>query len=221
MTDNKLKEIVSRVRSLPSLPNLYHELVNHLEKEETSINKIGEIISRDIGMTAQILHLVNSTYYGLSHRISNITQAVTLLGIDTIRVLVISLHAFSMIRPNVLEKLPLPSLWDHSVNTANIARIISQTETLEKKYEDFSFMGGILHDIGVLILADSFTDKYVEILEKSFRESIPFHEIEYDVYGVTHAEIGGYLLGIWGFTRPYYRGCMLSSHSGKIYRSKI
>ena len=202
MTDDKLKEVISCIRSLPSLPQIYYELVEHLEQDEPSMTSIGAIISKDISMSAQILHLVNSSYFGFSHHVSSITQAVTMLGIDTIRVLVVSMHLFSRISPDILERIPLSSLWGHSLNCANITRNILKLTTADRTLVENGYMGALLHDIGIIVLAQSFTDRYADLVSTSHADGIPINTLEKEAFGVSHAEVGGYLLSIWGLPNP-------------------
>ena len=95
LADKFLKELVAGMKSLPSLPSLYIELVEYLQSPEASIQTVGKIIARDVGMTAKILQLVNSAFFGLSRKVGSPSQAVSLLGLDTIRALVLSVQAFS------------------------------------------------------------------------------------------------------------------------------
>lgn len=198
LTDYKMKEVLSQIRSLPSLPRLYHELIFHIQQDEPSMQRIGAIISKDMGMTAKILQFVNSAFYGVSRKVSDPVQAVTLLGLETIKILIISIHVFSEFNRQILERIPLTILWDHTMNTAGIARSIAQSQACEAKIIDNAYMGGTLHDVGIIILANNFTDKYCTTIDISIKNTIPLYEAEREVFGITHAEIGAYLLGIWG-----------------------
>ena len=232
LMNDTLIEVVSRIRSLPSLPQIYYELVEHLDQDQPSITRISEIISKDISMMAKILHLVNSSYFAFSHHVTSITQAVTLLGIDTVRVLVISMHLFSKIPAEVLEQIPLSHLWDHSLNSATIAREILKRAGTDKNSIEDSYMGALLHDIGILIMANAFTGMYVTFIDKARKHGIPFHSLEKEEFGVTHAEVGGYLLGIWGLPNPIIEtvsfhhepwklGDISFDHVGAVYVANI
>jgi putative nucleotidyltransferase with HDIG domain len=192
-----IKSMVSRVDSLPSLPSLYVEIMKELQSDDSSIRKIGDIISRDLAMTAKILQLVNSSYFSLPRHISSPEQAVFLLGLDTIKSLVLSIQVFSQFK---LKKMPenyLSRLWNHSMMTAASAKKIATQERQEQVLIDNSFMAGLLHDSGKLVMASCFSDQYAELVSMAEGTRL-FTEKEKEMFDVTHAEAGAYLMGLWG-----------------------
>lgn len=197
-----LQRLVLKLRNLPSLPSLYMQIMSEIDSPATSLEHVGSIISQDPAMTAKILQLVNSPFFGPSHSIVNPAQAASLLGIDIIRGLVLCINVFSQFNPVTLEKLGISSLWEHSVRTGTYAKNIAKYENADKKDIDYSFIGGILHDIGKLILADNFPVQYFSALNTSIRKDIELCEAEVDVFGATHSQVGGYLLGLWGLPQP-------------------
>lgn len=196
-----LKALVSRLDSLPSLPALYLEIMNELQSNNSSINKIGDIISRDLAMTAKILQLVNSAYFGLPRHISSPEQAVFLLGLDTIKSLVLSIHVFSKFALKNMPENFQSSLWDHSMKTARLSKTIARQERQEQTAIDNSFMAGMLHDSGKLIMASCFPDQYNDVVY-SPGGNLPLTDREREVFDVTHAEAGAYLMGLWGLPNP-------------------
>jgi putative nucleotidyltransferase with HDIG domain len=193
-----LKKIVSKIGALPSLPSLYTEIIEELKSPKGSIKKAGEIVGKDLGMSAKILQLVNSSFFGLPNHISNPSQAVLFLGLDTIKALALTIGLFSKLDTSILNTLNIKNIYEHSLNTGAIAREIARTENMEMETIDNSFMAGMLHDIGKLILALNFPDAYAEALKLADQEKVPFHDAEKKVIGATHAEVGAYLLGLWG-----------------------
>jgi HD-like signal output (HDOD) protein/CheY-like chemotaxis protein len=197
---DSIKSMVSRVDSLPSLPSLYVEIMKELQSDDSSIRKIGDIISSDLAMTAKILQLVNSSYFSLPRHISSPEQAVFLLGLDTIKSLVLSIQVFSQFK---LKKMPedyLSRLWNHSMVTAASAKKIATQERQEQVLIDNSFMAGLLHDSGKLVMASCFSDQYAELVSMAEGTRL-FTEKEKEMFDVTHAEAGAYLMGLWGL--PY------------------
>ncbi|MBW1802965.1 MAG: HDOD domain-containing protein [Deltaproteobacteria bacterium] len=199
LAQDNLKDLVSQIESLPSLPAIYKELVDMLQSSDGSIQKIGEVIARDMGMTAKILQLVNSAFFGVPRHISNPPQAVSLLGLDTVKALVLTIGIFSKFEKDRLLGLGVESLWDHSMKTGTIAKGVAEVEGVHKNQQDDALMAGLLHDVGKLILAANIPEKYGEVLEQARVQGVSPHEAEGQILGATHAEVGAYLVGLWGF----------------------
>jgi HD-like signal output (HDOD) protein len=115
---------------------------------------------------------------------------------------VLCINVFSQFNPITLEKLGISTLWEHSVRTALYAKTIARYENADKKTVDYSFIGGVLHDIGKLILADNSPVQYFSALSTSTRKDIELYEAEIDIFGATHSQVGAYLLGLWGLPHP-------------------
>ncbi|MGQ9688779.1 MAG: HDOD domain-containing protein [Desulfobaccales bacterium] len=196
--DRSLKEVVSRIESLPSLPALYFEILQELESDYCFIQKVGEIIARDIGMTAKILQLVNSAFFGFYHHVSSPVQAAELLGTEVIKVLVLSEKIFSSLDHHKLAAFKFESLWEHSLVTGLTAKTIARKERHSQTEIDQAFMAGVLHDSGKLVLAANFPDKYKETTALAQEAGLFLWEAERRVLGVSHGEIGAYLLALWG-----------------------
>lgn len=192
-----IKAMVSGVDSLPSLPSLYLEIMQEIQSSDSSIKKVGDIISRDLAMTAKILQLVNSSYFSLPRHISSPEQAVFLLGLDTIKSLVLSIQVFTQFKLKKMPKGYLKRLWGHSMATAQTSKIIAKQERQEQVVIDNSFMAGLLHDTGKLVMASCFDDQYGELVSSVGEKGI-LSEKEKETFDVTHAEAGAYLMGLWG-----------------------
>ncbi len=202
MSDKSLQKVVSQIESLPSLPALYTAILQELESDYCSIQRVGEIISRDIGMTAKILQLVNSAFFGFFRHIASPVQAAELLGTETIKVLVLSEKIFSSMDQSKLPGFPRQNLWEHSLLTGLTAKTIARKEHQGQTGIDHAFMAGVLHDSGKLVLAANFPEKYTEVLGLVQGEKIPVWQAERQVLGSGHAEVGAYLLALWGLPEP-------------------
>ncbi len=198
LAEGALKKVVSQLESLPSFPELYFELIEELKSPESSMDRVGKIISKDMAMTAKILQLVNSAFFGIPQHVSNPAHAAKLIGLDIIRALVLSMRVFSHFEKIPMIGLQISELWDHSAVSAVCAKEIAIAETQDKKVVDDAFISGMLHDIGILILSANFPGKYKEAIELTNKGNIPFFEAEIQVFGASHAEVGGYLLALWG-----------------------
>ncbi len=198
LTTDALRRVVSQTDSLPSVPALYAEIMDELRSPETSLQKIGEIISKDPAMTAKILQLVNSAFFGIPRQISSPAQAVNLLGLDTVKALVLTVGVFSQFDEVRQSRFDIDKLWNHSIRTSAFAKEIAKTGNGEKGLVDSAFMAGMLHDVGKLVFATNLSDSYREVIDLMQNQEISFHGAEHQVMGATHAEVGAYLLGLWG-----------------------
>src|SRR5262249_1266765 len=135
LTNEKLKQLATRVRSLPSLPALHTRLTDELRKEEPSLDRVTAIISKDIGMTTKILQLVNSAFFGLPQPLSNPHDAVMYLGLTTVRALVLSIQVFSQYDQKSIKGFSLDELAQHCCITGMLARRISETEHGDPKID--------------------------------------------------------------------------------------
>ncbi|OGH94786.1 MAG: hypothetical protein A2X42_04315 [Candidatus Margulisbacteria bacterium GWF2_38_17] len=197
-----LKHIVSKIDALPSMPALYKQIMEELSSDDPSLRKVGEIISKDVGMTAKMLQLVNSAFFGMYNHISNPIQAVNLLGLDTIKALVMTVQIFSQFKEKAISQHYLEVLWMHSLRTGQCSRYIAMAELNNKQFVDDVFMAGLLHDIGKLVLLVNFPKEYKEVVQAAKVPDISCWESESVIFGTTHAEIGAYLMGIWGLSDP-------------------
>jgi len=198
--DPRLNAIITSIKKLPSLPALYVQLVQEMESPEVSSRSIATIISKDITMTAKTLQLVNSAFYGMPSQVTNLVQAVTILGINTLKSLVLSQQVFSQFRDVPSEWVSLDALWDHSINTGNLARIICRSVTENAQAQDDAQVAGVMHDIGKLIQLQ-IPGFYPDLIDRKSR-GMPALEAEYEILGTSHAELGAYLLGLWALPDP-------------------
>lgn len=196
--DTPLKALISRLVSLPSLPSLYAQIIEELQSPDVSPHSIARIISHDPAMIAKILQLVNSAYFGLRRRISNLSQAVTLLGLDTIKALVLTVQVFSQFDPDTALGYSVEKLWQHSSMVGGLARYIAKAEGCNEELINDVLMAGLLHDLGKLILAINLPNIYAKVAGMVQDQGISWVEAECRLFGAAHGETGAYLLGLWG-----------------------
>jgi HD-like signal output (HDOD) protein len=215
LADENLKRLLSRVESLPSVPMLYARIMELLDQPDTSAKEIGKVISEDLGMTAKILQMVNSAFFGLPRRFTDITQAVVYLGSDTIKSLALFGGLFSSFNPKNLPRFDAEALFFHSQRVSGIARQITSLERLGKKTAEDAFLAGLLHDVGKLVIADNFPEVYRNV-EIGVRLNDPsVLKLEMDALGATHAEIGAYLMGLWGLSDPIVEAIAFHHHPSR------
>jgi HD-like signal output (HDOD) protein len=194
--DEKLRRLVSQMHHVPSLPHIYQELVSELNRDDPSIKRIAEIVKTDIGMTAKILQMVNSAFFGLRRQISNANEAVNFLGLETISSLTLGIGVFSQFETDLKSLNLLTNLWRHSVSVGVMASLIANIERREVAHD--AFTAGLLHDIGEIVLAVNLPEQFVLAQELVIRKEMSLSEAEKQIFEATHAEIGAYLLGLWG-----------------------
>ncbi|HEY1499044.1 MAG TPA: response regulator [Acidobacteriaceae bacterium] len=189
---------IARLRSIPSLPAIYTELTNALRSEMTSLGQIEQIIAKDIGMATKILQLANSAFIGVHGRVSSLRQAVSLIGIETVRTLTLSIHVFSQFDRKSAVASHLPALWDHSVSVAAIAQRIAAAETGSKSLAEECFATGLLHDAGKIVLLAEKPKEYAEIISQTKNDPCSIESLEIAALGCSHAQLGAYLMSMWG-----------------------
>lgn len=198
--DNRfLKETLLNIGSLPSVPVVYTEVMREIQSENTSMDKIGKLIQRDPGMSAKVLQIVNSAHMGLRHKISSITHACTMLGMQNIKAFVLFAELFASAEKGKLPKgFSLDTLWNHGLTVGGFAKHIAEAADAPRNVMEDSYTAGLMHDIGLLILASQLPDKLVEVLNMKRTIPMTIWDAEKRVFGATHADIGGYLLDLWG-----------------------
>ncbi len=208
ITNTKLKDTITQLESLPCLSTIYTELIEELHSDDSSINDIAHIITKDVGMSVKILQLVNSAFFGVRHHVTGIPDAVKYLGLDTIKTLVLSEKIFSQFDQKLQDDFPLNSLWEHSYNVAKWAKAITNLEHADPKYSDYAMIAGMLHDVGKLVLAANIAEYHTQVTALIKKNDISYTDAEKEIIGVTHAEVGAYLLGLWGFGQPIINALM-------------
>ena len=175
--------------TLPTLPGVVARIVEMVDDEHTTASQLGAEIAKDQVVSAKVLKLVNSGFYGFSQAISTIPHAVAMLGFDTVKSLVLS--------SGVLEMMDnaLPGLWDHSLACARACTFIAEETDLEAP-EEVSVIG-LLHDLGKVILSQTLVADFARIRQRAKRGNMLLVQSELDVLGCHHGEIGAWLLSKW------------------------
>jgi len=197
LSDESIKSIISQIESLPSMPSIYTEIISEMQSDDPAIKKVGEIISKDLSMTAKILQMVNSAFFGLFQKINSPEQAVMMLGLQTIKALVLSVKIFSEFNQKDFSCFNIDALFNHSLAVGMYAKTIIENENLDQGLINNSMMAGLLHDLGKLILATNFEEPYRQILDEAQSTGRNLLDLEYKTFGTSHAEIGAYLMGLW------------------------
>jgi putative nucleotidyltransferase with HDIG domain len=196
--DEKLQALVSQLRTVPSLPSLYFRINEALANPDTSIEEVAAIVQQDPAMTAKILQLVNSAFFGIARRVTSPVEAVQFLGVGRLRSLVLSLHVFSCFDQAKIANFSIDKVWSHSIASSSVAQRIAKLEKVDRGATDEIFVAAMLHDIGKVMLASSLPELYKEAMDLATARQLPRVEAERETFGVSHSEVGAYLLGLWG-----------------------
>jgi HD-like signal output (HDOD) protein/CheY-like chemotaxis protein len=189
---------VGDANRLPSLPKIYHELNAAIADENTTSKNVAEIFSRDMVLSAKLLHLVNSPYFGLNRVVSNLTDAVNLIGLRRLNSLVLSVHiktAFPVENQAMIRIMEL--LWEDAGRVAELARLIALSENQQEDRPDQAYMGGLLHNMGLLIFLSRGGEKMQELIDQVKNTDIPVPELESAIFGFTRSEAAAYILSLW------------------------
>jgi HD-like signal output (HDOD) protein/CheY-like chemotaxis protein len=199
LNQGNLIGLVSRIEALPCRPQLHSTLLEKLDSEESSAESIGELVAQDMGMSATVLKLVNSSFFGLGHHIASPQQAVSFLGLDVIKGLVLSVGLFNVFKDNLVPGMSFKELWRHSLATAGFARKLMTTQKDEEPIMlDYAFLAGMLHDVGKLVLASVAHQDYTRVIQHVQENNQPVWISEQEIIGTSHAMAGAYLMGLWG-----------------------
>jgi HD-like signal output (HDOD) protein len=213
---DKVKEILGSIDRLPSMPTLYRRLEEALADPDVRVEKLGDLIEQDMGMTAKMLKIVNSAFFGLRRTISSAHEAVTYLGIDTVKALVLVNGIFEGSRPLATQFLCLDDLWQHSLGAAAAAKAIGRAQGAGRDLAEEMFVAGVLEDVGILVLASHFPEAYDRAIRAVEDDGLALAAAEEAEFTVSHAEVGAHLLGLWGIPAQIIRTVSLHHNPGLI-----
>jgi HD-like signal output (HDOD) protein/ActR/RegA family two-component response regulator len=194
-----VRKNLCRLGVIPSLPRFYQDFCKEIQSPDVSVAKLGTIIEKDIGMTAKVLQLVNSAFFGFRRKVTSPVQAATLIGINGMRDIVLVAGFFNAFGENDFPKtLDIEGLWQHSLMTANRAKSNAASEGLSQDDIDTSYTAGLLHDLGIIALAATNRPDYEEVITLAGDGCLPLHQAERKILAVDHATVGGFILDLWG-----------------------
>jgi len=201
LSDLKLRSLVGSSNRLPSPPRLFREMTRLLSSRRSAIEDIASLIEQDVALSAQLMRLVASAFFGLPQKVRTVRGAVAYLGFNTVKTLVLGVAIAQEYKtPRPVRGFDIDALQRHSLLTARLAREILAGSGLA----DDAFSAGMLHNVGQLLLASRAPEEYSEVMIRA-REGQDLCASERATFGVTHPEVGAYLLGIWGLPQPLVR----------------
>jgi HD-like signal output (HDOD) protein len=195
----RIKRITESIIGLPTLPTVVAKMITLVDNPRTSATSLARLIASDQALTARILKLANSAYYGFSREISTVNMAIVVLGFNTVKEMGLSLSVFDAFKygkPN--DQFDLNRFWEHSIACGIASRMLART--FYTRFTGEAFVAGLLHDIGKVILNQYFHDDFMKIIELQIG-GISLEEAENQVIGTHHSQIGSWLAEKWNLPR--------------------
>ena len=191
-----LNEIAKKIGKLPTLPGVAMQILQAMGRETPNIRELSEIISSDAPLSARVLKMVNSPFYGLSNKITSVHQAMVYLGLNTIKNLALSFSLIKTFEHKSKLSFDYVQFSKDSLIGAIAAKLI--TEKVNRQHGENAFFLGLLQNIGMLILAESMPEKYEEVIMEIKSSEGSWHEVESKILGINHMEVGHYVTHAWG-----------------------
>lgn len=202
LRSDDLQQLAAGIQTLPTPPKIYFDLIRELDSSDASVASVAGIIAGDIAMSTTVLKLTNSAYFSLSAKVSTPLQAVKLLGFETIKALTLIVGIFDQFTGGSRRTKMLERLSHRSLVIGMLAQAIAKMETMDSSVIDQASCAGTLSHVGTLILAAKWPKRFNHAISLVENEGLEIVEAERRVFGACHAELGAYLLGLWGFTHP-------------------
>jgi putative nucleotidyltransferase with HDIG domain len=209
MNNLDVVQVVRRIRDLPPLPSIVLDFISSFEREDVDVGQLAEKISRDPALSAKMLRLANSSFYGLQSKVGTVSQAIVVLGFNSARALAVAGNVIETFEDAQAVNIDVGEFWRHSIATALCARGLARHAGLAP---DHAFIAGLLHDVGRLVLASGFPEHYARVVDFCAREGTTLSEAELRVLGVDHQSVGQLVSEAWNF--PLAIQGAISQHHG-------
>jgi putative nucleotidyltransferase with HDIG domain len=192
--NKELEQVIMAAGDLPTIPIVATKVMQLIEMDNISVDEIAKVVSTDPAVAARVLKIANSAFYGCQRQIQTISGAIVVLGFNTLRSLVVAASVKEVYKPyGLTEKM----LWEHSFGAGIAARIIAHDA--RKANHEESFLAGLLHDIGKIIMNSLDKEKFQTVMQRCYNEDQLFEDVEKHVYPFTHAEVGALVVKKWNF----------------------
>lgn len=200
--DQELKylNIIDSLGQIPTLPVVVSQLLKVINHPNSGADNAATLVEKDVALASKVLKLANSSYYGIPRTITSIKSAIVILGFSTVKSLVLSSSVLKIFDDNGEGKgaFDKNAFWNHSIEVAMMSKSIARLSRSKGIDGDLAFSGGLLHDIGKLILAQYSGPDYQEVLDAAVLGEKTTQELEKELIGITHCDISSMLLERWG-----------------------
>jgi putative nucleotidyltransferase with HDIG domain len=205
-------DIIKSIRDLPSLPTAVMDLLHSFDQSDVGLSDVADKVAQDQALAAKTLRLANSSFYGLSRKVTTIQQAIAILGFDNVRTLITAASITEIMPTSKDIKFDFKLFWRHSIGTALCAKYLARPMNFNQNY---AFICGLLHDIGRLVLVTKFTPQYEEVMECRARLDCHIVEAERTILGVDHTLVGRLLAEAWKFPTSMHKA-IANHHAPEI-----
>lgn len=192
-----LEKISENITEIPTLPKMVTRILDMMDDPEIKIEEIADTLLQDKVLTTRIIRLVNSVFFGIQRDISSVKDAIIYLGQNQIKNIVLTSSLFSVF-PNRNQKFDLIKLWEHGLGCALISRIIAVIAGY--KDPEKAYLGGLLHDMGEIVLSQYYREEFDTVLDTVVKEHIEFHLAEQRMLGISHSDLAELFKEHWGFS---------------------
>jgi len=202
LANPELHARIAKVKTLPSPPDIYNQIVLELQSETASIDTIAKLISKDVSLSAKLLQIVNSAFFGLPQRVESVAKAVSYLGLNTVQGLVLTAGVHVQLKNAAIPEASIESIFNHSIAVGTHAKTTAVEIGLQQRDAEDARIAGMLHDIGKLVMLANFKDEMNAAIKLAQEKSIEPYLAEREILGANHGEIGAHLLSLWGLHDP-------------------
>ncbi len=196
--EQRLSRIRDYIDRMPSLSTTVTKVLAVCNQPDTSPRDLNQVISLDPVLTGQVLKLVNSAFYSLPNKITTLTRAIIMLGLNTVKNLALSTAILSTLKQQGAARgLAMDLFWTHSISVGVIARALAAAKGMPVMVREESFIAGLLHDLGKVVLSNCFPDRYEQALESTRRRFDALHRAESAILGLDHGRAGKMVARKW------------------------
>jgi len=196
MENKAIWETLGKIKDLPTLPSVYFKVDKLLKDKQASIENVAHIIEIDPAMSSNILHLVNSAFYGLRSKSNSISHAVMILGFNAVKNAIVSVAVLDTLKlKDKYQNFNIADFWRHSVSVAVLGKLLAERSRLVSP--DDAFIAGLLHDTGKIIMIKYFREDFGKVWKAMQETKRSFAEVEMEVASIDHVTIGAYLARKW------------------------
>ena len=213
MAITNLKNQIQNIINLPALPSITMEIIGIIDNPDTNVISLSKIIAKDQVLASKVLKVANSPFYSYPRIISTIDFAITILGFETVKEIVLSVSYINYFKNYKIQVFDINKFWTHSIISSVICREIAKL--INYKIVGEAFVAGLIHDIGIFIMSQFYQKEFKELIDKVEVNGENLITIEKDIYGYSHEDIGSWLLERWNFPVQLVEAVNFHHHPGR------